>query len=141
MILKISEKKKREFYTSPDKIAEIMETILKKESEFDRSREHFWGIYLNARNQIQRIELLFLGTLNASLVHPREIFKAGLESNSAQIIICHNHPSGDTEPSEDDLTITKRIIEAGKIMGIEVIDHLIITEKEKYFSFKSKGLI
>ena len=141
MIIKISEKKQKTFYTSPDQIAEIMKTILKRESEFDRSREHFWGVYLNARNQIQRIELLFLGTLNANLVHPREIFKAGLESNAAQIIVCHNHPSGDTEPSEDDLMITKRIVEAGKIMGVEIIDHLIIAEKEKYFSFKNKGLI
>ena len=83
---------------------------------------------------------LFVGTLNASLVHPREIFQYALSQNAASVILIHNHPSGDTEPSEDDLEINKRILEAGKIMGIDVLDHVIIT-KTKVFSFKDKKLI
>ena len=106
----------------------------------DKSREHFIAIFLNARNELIFRKHIFIGTLNASLVHPREIFKEALEHNAASIILVHNHPSGDPEPSEDDLEITKRIIEAGKIMGIEVIDHIIIT-KTNVFSFKEKRLI
>jgi len=106
----------------------------------DKSREHFIAIYLNARNELIFRKHIFIGTLNASLVHPREIFKEALEHNAASIILVHNHPSGDPEPSEDDLEITKRIIEAGKIMGIDILDHIIIT-KNKIFSFKEHKLI
>jgi DNA repair protein RadC len=74
------------------------------------------------------------------LVHPREVFKEAIDNRAASIIISHNHPSADPEPSEDDLEITKRLIEAGKIMGIDVLDHIIIT-KSKVFSFKDKKLI
>ena len=83
---------------------------------------------------------MFIGTLNANLVHPREIFAEALKQNAASVILVYNHPSGDPEPSQDDLEITKRIQEAGKIMGIDVLDHIIIT-KTKVFSFKEKKLI
>ncbi len=106
----------------------------------DKQREHFLVLFLNARNQLIYKKDLFIGTLNANLVHPREIFAEALRQNSASIILIHNHPSGDPEPSEDDLEITKRIVEAGKIMGIDVLDHIIIT-KTKVFSFKEKKLI
>ena len=106
----------------------------------DKTREHFVAIYLNARNELLFRKHIFIGTLNASLVHPREIFQEALKQNAASIILVHNHPSGDPEPSEDDLIITKRIVEAGKIMGIDILDHIIIT-KNKVFSFKEKKLI
>jgi len=106
----------------------------------DKSREHLAALYLNARNEMVYKKHLFVGTLNANLVHPREIFEHALIGNAASVILVHNHPSGDPEPSEDDLTITKRIIEAGKIMGIDVLDHIIIT-KTKVFSFKEHKLI
>jgi DNA repair protein RadC len=83
---------------------------------------------------------LFVGTLDANICHPREIFKYALEKNSASVILVHNHPSGDPTPSKADLEITKRIQEAGKIMGIDVLDHVIIS-KNKIFSFKEKDLI
>ena len=83
---------------------------------------------------------MFIGTLNANLVHPREIFQEALKQNAASVILVHNHPSGDCDPSEDDIKITKRIIEAGKIMGIDVLEHIIIT-KTKVFSFKERELI
>ncbi len=106
----------------------------------DKRREHFMVIYLNARNEMIYKKPMFIGTLNASLVHPREIFAMALEKNAASIILAHNHPSGDSEPSQDDIDITKRIKEAGFIMGISVLDHVIIT-KNKAFSFKEEGLI
>ncbi len=106
----------------------------------DKTREHFMAIYLNARNEMIFKKPMFIGTLNANLVHPREIFAEALKQNAASVILAHNHPSGDPEPSEDDLTITKRLVEAGKIMGIDVLDHIIIT-KTKVFSFKEKKLI
>lgn len=106
----------------------------------DKSREHLAALYLNARNEMVYKKHLFVGTLNANLVHPREIFEYALIGNAASVILVHNHPSGDAEPSQDDLAITKRIHEAGKIMGIDVLDHVIIT-KNKAFSFKEKRLI
>jgi DNA repair protein RadC len=106
----------------------------------DKTREHLMAIYLNARNEMIYKKPMFIGTLNANLVHPREIFQEALKQNAASVILVHNHPSGDPEPSEDDLTITKRIIEAGKTMGIDVLDHVIIT-KNKAFSFKEQKLL
>jgi len=107
----------------------------------DKTREHLMTIYLNARSEmIWKKQSTFIGTLNANLVHPREIFKEALTHNAASVILVHNHPSGDSEPSENDLETTKRIVEAGKIMGIDVLDHIIIT-KTKVFSFKEKGLV
>jgi DNA repair protein RadC len=106
----------------------------------DKTREHFMTIYLNARNEMIFKKPMFIGTLNASLVHPREIFQEALKQNAASVILVHNHPSGDPEPSQDDLEVTKRLVEAGKIMGIDVLDHVIIT-KTKFFSFKERNLI
>ena len=107
----------------------------------DRTREHLMTIYLNARNEmVWKKQSTFIGTLNASIVHPREIFAEALRQNAASIILVHNHPSGDPEPSQDDLEITKRLVEAGKIMGIDILDHIIIT-KSKVFSFKENKMI
>jgi len=107
----------------------------------EKTREHLMTIYLNARNEmVWKKQSTFIGSLNANLVHPREIFQEALNHNAASVILVHNHPSGDPEPSQDDLEITKRIQEAGKIMGIDVLDHIIIT-KTKAFSFKDKKLI
>lgn len=106
----------------------------------DKSREHLMAIFLNARNEMIYKKPMFIGTLSANLVHPREIFQEALKQNAAAVVLAHNHPSGDAEPSEADLEITKRIQEAGKIMGIEVLDHVIIT-KNTSFSFKNEKLI
>ncbi|OGL47696.1 MAG: hypothetical protein A2W05_02940 [Candidatus Schekmanbacteria bacterium RBG_16_38_10] len=106
----------------------------------DKAKEHFKLILLNARNKILGISTISIGSLNASIVHPREVFKNAIVHNAYSVVLAHNHPSGDPEPSEDDLTMTKRLIEAGKILGIEVLDHIIIT-KNGYFSFKDRGLL
>lgn len=140
MKITISEKIKKASITSPEEIAKLLQDVLKAEPKGERMKEHFWGVYLNSRNNIIRIELVSLGTLNANLVHPRETFAPALESKASRLIVAHNHPSGDPEPSEDDLDITKRLVEAGKILGVELQDHIIISEK-KFYSFKSNSLI
>ena len=106
----------------------------------DNKKEHFVIFFLDSRNQEIKREIISVGSLNANLVHPREVFEPAVRHLAAQIIIAHNHPSGDTEPSEEDLIITKRLTEAGKILGIEIVDH-IIAGKSGYFSFKGKEMI
>jgi DNA repair protein RadC len=106
----------------------------------DKAKEHFKLILLNSRNKIIGISTVSIGSLNASIVHPREVFKDAIMHNANSVILAHNHPSGDPEPSEDDLIITKRLTESGKLLGIEVIDHIIIV-KNGFLSFKEKGLV
>ncbi len=126
---------KKVLLDSPEAVADYLRKKIGKEK-----KEHFLILCLDARNNLIKISSVSIGTLNANLVHPREIFKEAIQSSAAQIILAHNHPSGDAEPSEDDLTITKRIVEAGKIMGIDVLDHIIIT-KNKVFSFSERKLL
>ena len=106
----------------------------------DKAKEHFKLILLNTRNKIIGISDISTGTLSASLVHPREVFKEVITHSASSVILVHNHPSGDTEPSEEDIKITRRMIEAGKILGIEVLDHIIIGKKD-FCSLKARGLI
>jgi len=106
----------------------------------DKAKEHFKLILLNPRNKIIGISTISVGILNASLVHPREVFKDAIMHSAASVVLAHNHPSGDPEPSEDDLKITKKLVESGKILGIEVIDHIVIG-KNNFCSFKERGLI
>lgn len=119
--------------TDPEKVYRLIKSKLK-----DHHKEHFYIIAINSRNH--SIAEVSIGTLNASLVHPREVFSEAIKASAASVIFAHNHPSGDPEPSEDDLAITKRLVEAGKILGIEVLDHVIVT-KDGFLSFKAKGLI
>ncbi|MCS7231954.1 MAG: DNA repair protein RadC [Elusimicrobiota bacterium] len=103
-------------------------------------KEHFFVFYLDTKNQEIHCELISVGILNASLVHPREVFEPAIKHLAAQIIIAHNHPSGSLEPSEEDIQLTKRLIKAAEILGIELIDHIIIS-KEGYYSFKQNKII
>ena len=106
----------------------------------DKAKEHFKLILLNSRNRVIGISTISIGTLTTSLVHPREVFKEAIMHSAASVVLAHNHPSGDPDPSEDDLKITKKLVESGKILGIEVIDHIIIGKIDHY-SFREKGLI
>jgi len=103
-------------------------------------REHFRVLLLNAKNQVIGQEVISIGTLNSSTVHPRELFKNAIKRSAAAIILIHNHPSGDPSPSREDIEVTRRLIEVGHIIGIEVLDHLIIGDN-KFNSFKAKGLM
>ncbi|WP_285765865.1 DNA repair protein RadC [Peribacillus sp. SI8-4] len=104
------------------------------------SQEHFVCLYLNTKNQVLQKTTIFIGSLNASIVHPREVFKEAFKRSAASIICLHNHPSGDPTPSREDIEVTKRLVECGRIIGIEVLDHIIIGE-HKYVSLKEKGYL
>lgn len=103
-------------------------------------REHFVVICLDTKNQPTTINTCHIGSLNASIAHPREVMKAAILSNSASIIVGHNHPSGNPDPSQEDIHLTRRLTEAGKIMGIELLDHIILGE-DSYTSLKENGYI
>ena len=105
----------------------------------NEKKEHFIILSFDTRNKLI-FEDISIGILNASLVHPREVFYKAIQNNSSHIIVAHNHPSGDSTPSEDDKSTTKRLIEAGKVIGISIVDHIIVSKRE-YFSFKSAGLM
>jgi len=120
---------------SPKLVADYFRKRLGREK-----KEHFLILSLDSKNGLIKISEISIGILNANLVHPREIFVEAIKQNAASIILVHNHPSGDPEPSEDDIGVTKRIVESGKIMGIDVLDHIIVA-KNKIFSFKGRGLI
>jgi DNA repair protein RadC len=113
---------------------------LLKQFLVDKDREHFIVVSLDTKNQPVSINVCHIGSLNASIVHPREVMKSAILSNAASIIVGHNHPSGKTEPSREDIEVTKRLVEAGKIIGIEVLDHIIVGD-ETFTSLKEKGYI
>ena len=121
-------------------ISDAKDAVAQLSDMRDLKKEHLVALYLNAKNQLVHKETISMGTLNANLVHPREVFEPALKYSAAQIIAAHNHPSGDPKPSEDDLDLTKRLTEAGKMMGIDVMDHVIVS-KNSYFSFKEEKLI
>jgi DNA repair protein RadC len=106
----------------------------------DKKKEYLIAFFLNARHQLIAKETISIGTLTASLAHPREIFFPAIGKAAAGVILVHNHPSGDPSPSEEDIRLTKRIAQAGQIMGIELLDHLIVAEKGTY-SFKTSGTL
>lgn len=120
---------------SPHTAHEVIEKVLALGS---KTKEHFGIITLSTKNQVLGIHVIHIGSLNASIVHPREIFQAAILNNAASIIAFHNHPSGITDPSPEDIEATTRLYEAGKIIGIELLDHLIIGH-HKMISLKDKG--
>lgn len=121
---------------SPNDIFNIAQNVIRCN---EYAEENLWLITLDTKNNITGIFTVSTGSLNSSIVHPREIFKRAVLQNAASIIICHNHPSGDPAPSQEDINITKRIYDAGKILGIELLDHVIIGDNE-YTSLKEKGV-
>ncbi len=117
--------------------AEHAFAILKPRVE-DWAREHFLAVLLDARNGVLAIETVSVGSLSASIVHPREVFKPAMLASAAGVLLGHNHPSGDPEPSPEDYSVTRRLCEVGELVGIEVLDHVIFTEKD-FVSLKSRG--
>src|SRR5262245_13585320 len=107
----------------------------------DVEREYFVTIFLNQKNRVIGVNTVSVGSLTASIVHPREVFKGAILSNAASIICGHNHPSSDCQPSREDRPITTRLVEAGKLLGISVLDHVIIGGEGRYFSFADEGLL
>jgi len=121
-------------FNSPNLIFEYLKEKIGREK-----KECFVMICLDTRNNLI-VEEISVGILNASLVHPREVFQKAIINNASHVIVAHNHPAGDSSPSNDDIITTQRLVEAGKILGIEIADHIIITQND-FSSFKEKGLI
>lgn len=119
----------RPMASSPERVYEILKTM------FLPNRETFFLLALNTKNGVTAIRTISIGSLNANIVHTREVFKAAIIDSAAHIIVAHNHPSGDPTPSMEDIEITRKLVETGKIIGIDVLDHVIIGDG-RHFSMK-----
>jgi DNA repair protein RadC len=104
-------------------------------------REHFWSLALNTKNQLLRVIEVSVGSLNASIVHPRELFKEAVRLSAASVVVVHNHPSGDPTPSAADVQLTRRLVKAGDVLGIEVLDHVVIGGPGEHASLRDLGLM
>jgi DNA repair protein RadC len=124
----------------PADVAPVFRTILDAEGELDQAKEHFWAMFLDTKGHIQRIELVTLGLLDQTVVHPREVFRPAIGCSAKSVILCHNHPSGDPEPSDKDIALTRRLIEAGKLLDVHVLDHVVLGEFGTYVSLAEIGL-
>lgn len=121
-------------YTAPAQVFETFKYLMQE------SKEHFATLHLDGKNRIVCMDMVSIGSLNQSIVHPREVFKTACLSNAAAVILVHQHPTGDATPSQEDISITRRLKEAGEIMGIRVLDHVIVGDDE-YVSFVERGLL
>ncbi len=119
---------------TPDDVVGVVRSRLR-----GKKKEHFLALLLDTRSQLIKVSEISIGSLDTSIVHPREVFKEAISASAASVIFVHNHPSGDPEASEDDIELTKRLAKAGEIVGIDVLDHIIICDK-KYLSLKRQGL-
>lgn len=124
--------------TSPEKVAEIAINVLELH---EQAEESFYILTLDVKNKINGIFEVSRGSLSSSIVHPREVFKRALLQNASGIILIHNHPSDDPTPSREDIDITNRLIEAGDLLGIRVLDHIVVGDENNYISFKEKTLM
>ncbi|MFC1735039.1 DNA repair protein RadC [Candidatus Hydrogenedentota bacterium] len=123
----------RQQITGPEDAAEILAHRIG-----DRNREHFMALLMDTKHRVIKVEEISIGSLNGSVVHPRECFKPAVQASAAAVIFAHNHPSGDVQPSKEDKEITTRLREAGEIMGIKVLDHLILGDGA-FYSIKEEG--
>jgi DNA repair protein RadC len=129
-----SEAGRRPPVKTPDDVVGLVRSRLK-----DKKKEYFLALLLDTRNRLIKAAEISVGSLDSSIVHPREVFKEAISASAAAVIFVHNHPSGDPEASEDDINLTKRLAEAGEVVGIDVLDHIIIGDN-KYTSLKRDGL-
>lgn len=134
----MSEKKQK--VQSPAQVSKILQAILLNENETSRDQEHFWVIGLNHKNVIQYVDLVSLGTVSETILHPREVYRLAVHKGVSSVIVAHNHPSGELTPSAEDKAASNRLKEAGKIIGIALLDALIISQDD-YISFKENGYL
>ncbi|MFC1900223.1 DNA repair protein RadC [Chloroflexota bacterium] len=125
---------KKTLVKTPEEVVSLVKGRLK-----DKKKEHFQVLLLDTRSQLIKIAEVSVGSLDTSIVHPREVFKEAISASAASVLFVHNHPSGDPSPSEDDIKLTERLCQAGEVMGIEVLDHIIIADN-KYVSLKREGI-
>lgn len=133
--LQENERTKTKAIAQPEDIAKLVKPLIR-----NWQKEHFYVVSFDNRNRVLGMDLVGIGTLNANLVHPRETFEIAIQRHAANIAVSHNHPSGDPNPSEADITITKRLAEVGKLMGIPLLDHIVIS-KTNLYSFRENGLV
>ena len=126
----------RPVISTPEDVAAVCEPRLR-----GRDREHFWTLALNTKNRLIRIIEVSVGSLNASIVHPRELFKDAVRVSAASVVVVHNHPSGDPTPSGADIQLTRRLVKAGDVLGVEVLDHVVIGEAGAHASLRDLGLM
>ena len=139
MNIKLSKEQKIEIRDNRTLFA-IMRNILRRESKVDQDREHFWTVAFNNAKRVLNIELVSMGSYKNTIAEPMEVFSIPLQKRAACIIIVHNHPSGTLSPSQQDKELTNLLIQCGKILHVEVYDHLIITDKD-YYSFRESGML
>lgn len=139
MNVRLTKAQKIKILNSRD-ISKIMQQILLRENKISRNQQHFWIVGLDNKNTILFIELVSLGGTNAVIVKPREIFRMAIYKMALKVVLIHNHPSGKLQPSEMDIDMTDRLLKSGALLGIEVVDHLIITE-EGYLSLADDGIL
>ncbi len=125
---------KKSSVRTPEDVVALVGSRLK-----GKKKEHFLVILLDTRGHLIKTSEISVGSLDSSIVHPREVFKEAMSASAASVIFAHNHPSGDPEPSEDDIKLSQRLAQAGEIMGIDVLDHIIVGDRS-HFSLKSRGL-
>ena len=125
--------------TDSKDVAKVFLDLLSLEDNIDQDKEHFYVMHLDIRSRVNLVELVSLGTLDSSLVHPRETFRRAIMQGSARIIVAHNHPSGEVDPSDTDTETTKKLLAAGELLGIRMQDHIIFA-KDKFFSFKRNAI-
>ena len=123
---------------SPEKVAEVAINVLELH---EQAEESFYIFTLDTKNKINGIFEVSRGSLNSTIVHPREVFKRALLQNASSIILLHNHPSGDPIPSKEDIYLTNRLVEAGNLLGIKVLDHIVVGDENNYISFEQKTLM
>ncbi len=123
---------------TPTKISSPSDTVSVLDGIIHEEQEHFAVVTLNGAHEVIKTHIVSKGTINRALIHPREVFRPAILDNSASVVIAHNHPSGNLDPSFEDKDITHRLQEAGKIIGIEVLDHIIVS-KRGYYSFLEEG--
>lgn len=125
----------REAITSPEAVVRLIKPRL-----IEKKKECFFTVLLDIRNRHIRTEQVSVGSLDATIAHPREVFDPALHDHAPSIIVVHNHPSGDSTPSAEDISLTRRLVEAGKVLGIKLLDHIVVAG-EKFYSFRGEGLL
>ncbi len=127
---------------SPCRASEDVDRIARSiYGTLDADKEHFVLLTLNNKNRVNGFKVVSTGSLTASLVHPREVWRAALHLCAAAVVFVHNHPSGEPQPSQEDMEITRRLKETGDVLGIRVLDHVVLGDNERFFSFSDKGLL
>lgn len=139
MNIKLTQTQKIKVLNTED-LYRVMQGILLRENKIDRDKEHFWLVCLANNDRILMIELISLGSVNATIVEPMDVFSFALQKRAVKLIMVHNHPSGEMKPSLNDRELTDKMMAIGKFVKVPIIDHLIISEK-KYYSFMEEGLM